>query len=256
MRKGIVDFLNRYPFIKELARIVRHPVQYLFLRGVYNRIRQIEYRSFNRRFFAIEQTAEYLVGAQIPGDYCEFGVFQGGTFTHAVRQMAPLFSDMHFVAFDSFEGLPDPKGIDADAGYTSHFYSQQFACSEAQFLKNVRRARLDMTRIRTVKGWFNETLSAMVAETHGVKQISVAWIDCDLYESTVPVLDYLTNRISAGSVIVFDDWRCYRNHPDYGEQLAVREWLEKNPEIELRELFSFGWNGIAFTVTSCGATQP
>ena len=131
IRIRVVDFLNKRPLIKGFARIVRHPVQYLLLRGVYNRIRQLEYRSFNRRFYAIEQTAEYLVGAQISGDYCEFGVYQGGTFTHAAQQMAPLFPDMRFVAFDSFEGLPHPKGVDADSGYTSHFYEQQFACSES-----------------------------------------------------------------------------------------------------------------------------
>lgn len=255
MRSIIIDFLNKHPFLKEVARVVSSPVEYLFLRGVYKRIRQLEYRSFNRRYYAIEQTAEYLVGAQVPGDYCEFGVFQGATFIHATKQMSSLFPNMNFVAFDSFEGLPDPKGIDADSGYTSHFYEQQFLCSESQFLDNVRRARVDVKRIQTVKGWFNETLHKTLAESHGIKQVSVAWIDCDLYESTVPVLNYLTDRISAGSVIIFDDWRCYRNHPEYGEQLAVREWLEQNPEIELRELFSFGWNGIAFTVTSCKAGQ-
>ena len=161
---------------------------------------------------------------------------------------------MNFVAIDSFEGLPEPKGIDADSDYTSHFHEQQFLCSKSQFLDNLRSAALDITKVKTIKGWFNETLDISVAETHGITKISVAWIDCDLYESTVPVLNFLSERISVGSVIIFDDWRCYRNHPDYGEQLAVREWLEKNPEIELRELFSFGWNGIAFTVTSCGTT--
>jgi len=255
MREKIITFLNRHPSIKELARVVRHPVQYLFLRGTYNRIRQLEYRSFNRRYYAIEQTAEYLVGAQVSGDYCEFGVFQGTTFAHAVKNMAPLYSDMRFVAFDSFEGLPDPKGIDADSGYSSHFYEQQFACSEHEFLGNMKKAGLNLARIKTVKGWFDKTLGLPTAEAHGVEKISVAWVDCDLYESTIPVLDYLTDRISVGSVVIFDDWRCYRNHPEYGEQLAVREWLEKEPEIELRELFSFGWNGIAFTVTACKDPQ-
>jgi len=79
----------------------------------------------------------------------------------------------------------------------------------------------------------------------------VAWIDCDLYDSTVPVLEYLAPRLTVGSVVVFDDWRCYRNHPDFGEQRACREWLQRNPRLSLRELLSFGWNGIAFTVASC-----
>ena len=255
MRSIIINFLNKHPILKEVARVFSSPIEYFLLRGVYKRIRQLEYRAFNRRYYAIEQTAEYLVGAQVDGEYCEFGVWQGATFIHAVQQMAHLFPGMNFIAFDSFEGLPFPKGIDADSGYTSHFYEQQFSCSESEFLANLSRARIDLNRIRTVKGWFNKTLDKTSAESDGVKRVSVAWIDCDLYESTVPVLDFLTHRITVGSVIIFDDWRCYRNHPDYGEQLALREWLERNPEIKIRELFSYGWNGIAFTVTSCSARK-
>jgi O-methyltransferase len=86
---------------------------------------------------------------------------------------------------------------------------------------------------------------------YAIERIAVAWIDCDLYESTVPVLKFITPHLCVGSVIVFDDWRCYRNHPDFGEQRACREWLEANPGIKLRELLSFGWNGIAFTIVSC-----
>ncbi len=236
------------PYLKELARIVRHPVQRLLLRGVYNRIRDIEYREFNRRYYGIEQVAEYLVGAQIEGDYCEFGVWQGTTFAHAWRTMGTLFPAMRFVAYDSFEGLPEPAGIDARDGYTSHFYRAQFACSHADFIRNMRRARVDPARLKTVQGWFSDTLRGPAGATHGVDRIAVAWVDCDLYESTVPVLDYLTPRITEGSVVAFDDWRCYRNLPDHGQQRAVGEWLARNPGLQLRELLSFGWNGVVFTV--------
>ena len=32
---------NLHPIVKEMLRIIRHPVQYLLLRGVYSRIRQL-----------------------------------------------------------------------------------------------------------------------------------------------------------------------------------------------------------------------
>jgi len=237
-------------YLKELERTLRHPIRRLLLRDVYDRIREIEYRSFNRRFYAIEQVAEYLIGAQIPGDYCEFGVFEGNTFLHAYRNMGHHFPAMRFVAFDSFEGLPAPRGLDAEEGYSSHFHERQFACSEGDFIRNLRRNRVDLTRVSAVKGWFHETLAPGSAELHGVSTVAVAWVDCDLYESTVPVLEYLTSRLVTGSVLIFDDWRCFRNLPDFGEQRAAREWLDRNPKIALRELLSFGWNGIAFTVSS------
>ncbi|MCF8077797.1 MAG: TylF/MycF family methyltransferase [Desulfobacterales bacterium] len=239
------------PFVKEFARILQHPIQRLFLRGVYNRIRQLEYRAFNRRFYAVDQVAEYLIGAQVIGDYCEFGVYQGATFIYAYQTISPHFNEMRFAAFDSFEGLPHPSGVDSYNGYTSHFYKGQFSFSHSQFVRNLKRKGVNLQRVITVQGWFNESLAIERSQIHGIDNIAVAWIDCDLYESTVPVLDYLTPRLNPGAVVIFDDWRCYRNHPDYGEQRACREWLERNPQISLKELLSFGWNGIAFTVTSC-----
>lgn len=254
INKDTLKFLlkkNLPPVAIEILRILCHPVQYLLLRGVYNRIRQLEYRSFNRRYYAVEQIAEYLVGAQVSGDYCEFGVWQGTTFAHAFKMIEPLFPGRRFVALDSFEGLPEPTGIDSLDGYTSHFYKGQFESSVDAFKHNLRRNGVDLNKVLTVKGWFSETLSPQNAALTGIDKVAVAWIDCDFYESTVPVLDFLTSRLSIGSALSFDDWHCYRNHPDFGQQLAVREWLEKNPQLSLSPLFSFGWNGMVFTVTSC-----
>jgi hypothetical protein len=224
--------------------------RYLFP-DLYQRVDRLEYRSFNRRFYAIEQCAEYLVGAQVDGDYCEFGVYIGTTFGHAYKWLSPLFNSMRFFAFDSFEGLPKPRGIDLSDGYSSHFYEHQFSCAEEDFRSNILKNGVDLNRVGIIKGWFNKTLDPMNLEAQKIGKIAVAWIDCDLYESTVPVLNFLTSRVSIGSVLIFDDWRCYRNHPDFGEQLACREWLNSNPNIKLAPLFSFGWNGIAFSVTDC-----
>jgi O-methyltransferase len=215
------------------------------LQALKDRVSTLEYRSFNRRFYAIEQMTDYLVGAQVPGDYCEFGVWKGDTFKHAFAYLGGAFPEMRFYAFDSFEGLPEPKGLDSVDGYASNFHESEFSCSLESFMGNMREASVDLSRVVTVKGWFDQTLKT---GSHGIKKIAAAWIDCDLYESTVPVLEFLTPYLSSGSVIIFDDWRCYKNHPEFGEQRACREWLGRNPSIKLSELFSFGWNGIAFTV--------
>lgn len=221
-----------------------------FFPDIYARLEQVEYRSFNRRFYAVEQICEYLLGAQIPGDYAEFGVFQGTTFMHAYKNMSNYFKDMKFIAFDSFEGLPAPKGIDAVNGYSSSFYPGQFMFSEKEFLDRLKRNKVDLKRVKTVKGWFDKTLSRDMAKSYGIDKLAAVWIDCDLYESTVPVLDFITPYLSVGSVIFFDDWRCFRNHPEYGQQKACKEWLAANPKIKLSELLSFGWNGIVFTVVT------
>lgn len=235
---------------KKLPQRLLSRAKRLIFSDIYSRVDALEYRSFNRRFFAVEQCAEYLIGAKIDGDYLEFGVYQGATFSHAYQWMSPHFNKMRFLAFDSYEGLPKPQGIDIVAGYSSHFYERQFACSEEEFTHNIVSKGVDLNKVKIIKGWFDKTLSIERSKEYGLKRISIAWVDCDYYESTVPVLSFITPFLVPGSVIVFDDWRCYRNHPDYGQQRACREWLDTNKKIKLSELFSFGWNGIAFTVTS------
>lgn len=215
------------------------------------RLHTIEEGRQNRRYAAAYDIADYLVGAQIPGDYCEFGVYLGTTFSYACKLMTSLFPKMRFFAFDSFEGLPKPQGIDALNGYTSNFHEHEFSCSEEEFVANLSRDGIDLRRIRTVKGWFDQTLTVEKAQDYGIKKIAIAWIDCDLYESTVPILKFILPYLTVGSVIIFDDWRTFRNLPDFGEQRACREWLEANPNLTLNQLISFGFHGIAFTVGSC-----
>jgi O-methyltransferase len=206
----------------------------------------------NWRWQVIREATMYLATAQIPGDYLEFGVYTGSTFAYACNIMGLHFKHMRFIAFDSFEGLPEPKGKDVlEDGYTSHFYQGQYQCSEDQFIENLRAENVDMSRVQIVKGWYDETLRSESVVELGIDKVAAAFIDCDFYESTVPALEFLTHRMSVGTILMFDDWRCYRNLPDYGVQLAVREWLEKNPHIKLSEIMSFGWHGLAFTVASC-----
>lgn len=221
---------------------------------VADRITGLEQRllSYYRfRHDAIDMLADYLVGTQIPGDYVEFGVFRGTVFAYAFKIMASLFREMRFIAFNSFEGLPAPQGVDAASGYTSGFHQGQFSCTEPEFIANLTAAGVDLNRVVICRGWFDQTLRHDNPETAGLGKVAAAWVDCDLYELTVPVLEFLTGRLSVGSVLLFDDWRCFRNLPDFGEQRACREWLERHPRICLNPFIDFGFHGKSFTVAAC-----
>ena len=234
------------------AFIPKSILQYLKdLRSMSVRIAELERRTQNRRHLAIDELADYLVSAQIPGDYFEFGVYKGWTFSYAYKVLSTLFKDMEFYAFDSFEGLPKPRGIDTVNGYSSNFHEHEFSCTKEEFIANLKCNNVDIEKLHIIKGWFEDTLNPEKAKIYNISKIAAVWIDVDLYESTIPVLNFITPYLSVGSIIIFDDWRCFRNLPDFGEQRACREWLNKNPQITLHELFSFGWFGIAFTVGSC-----
>jgi O-methyltransferase len=225
-------------------------------RQMESRVAFLEQRLLNyytNRWDALDKVADYLVGAELDGDYLEFGVFEGKTFAYAYKVMAPLFPKMRYIAFDSFEGLPEPTGVDAENDFSSSFVKGQFRCGKDQFMANLEAANeaIDLSRVHTVQGWFHESLRDDNPAISEIKLVSAAWIDCDLYESTVPVLDFLTDRLSVGSVLLFDDWRCFRNLADYGEQKACREWLSSNPQIKLNPFLDFGFHGMSFTVAAC-----
>ena len=218
-----------------------------------NRIASLEHRLFNyyrERWNALDYFADYLVNAELPGDYAEFGVFKGTTFGYAARIFYHLFPQMRFLAFDSFEGLPEPADIDkSETGFSSGFYKGQFSCGEASFRENVaREVELPPDRLLTIPGWFDVSLTPQTAELIDLKKLDCVWIDCDFYASTVPVLNFITPFLSVGTLVIFDDWRCYHNLATHGEQRACAEWLNANPGLELNDFISFGFHGMSFTV--------
>ncbi|MCK4783399.1 MAG: hypothetical protein KAV87_06585 [Desulfobacteraceae bacterium] len=205
----------------------------------------------SRRRDAIYQIFGYLENAHSStyGDYAEFGVAGGKTFSLVVQLFQERFPKMRFLGFDSFQGLPEQGLKDRIDGYHA-FKEGDFKYSEKDFLKNVyKRAKpKDKRRIITIPGWFDSLDKKNdIVKSLSITNLSFVLIDCDLYESTVPCLDFISDLITDGSVVAFDDWRCFRNLPQYGEKRSAREWMEKTG-INLHFLVNIGWNGCAFTV--------
>lgn len=183
----------------------------------------------------------------LEGDYLEFGVFRGHTFAGAFHTAKRYGLDrMCFYAFDSFRGLPPSSGVDA-SGFR-HFEQGSFACGQPEFLANLRREHLDLARVTAVPGWFHESLTDELKQRLPLERAAVIWVDCDLYESTVPVLDFITGYLQNGTVLIFDDWYCYRADPNRGEQRAWREWRQAHPEYTSVEWRKIGWHGLALIV--------
>jgi O-methyltransferase len=191
------------------------------------------------REIALEQAMNFVKQCKVPGDYLEFGVWQGRTFSAACYLARERGLDMQFWAFDSFEGLPSNEG---------EFQTGTYKCGQEAFLKNVRKCIGDVSRVHVVPGWFSDTLGNGNPQLSHLGPVAVAWVDCDLYESTKPVLEFLTHRLQDGSLIFFDDWYCVKGRSDCGEQRACREWLERNPAIKLMEYAKIAWHGQAFIV--------
>lgn len=193
----------------------------------------------------LETAFELVYNNGVRGDYLEFGVYEGRSFLEAWDAANRyLMRDMHFYAFDSFTGLPEIGPDDVSGPFTQG----QFHAPRALFESNLRRHRVDLRRVTVVEGMFQETLNATTRKSIRVDRAAIAWIDCDLYASTVPVLDFLSDVLVDGAVLTFDDWYCFNGRPDRGEQRACSEWLSKNPHIRLVGYQNYHWGGRSFIV--------
>jgi hypothetical protein len=180
-----------------------------------------------------------------PGDYLEFGVYQGRSFIYAYRQAQKHRLDMHFYAFDSFEGLPEVKGQDGEYAVLRR---GDYACDEPSFQRALIDNGVDLERVTVVPGFYDNTLNAETKKKLPLNRAAVVWIDCDIYESTKLVLDFVTPYLTTGSIIAFDDWFLFGADPKAGEMRAAREWLGENRYISLVDYRQFGLFGHSFIV--------
>ena len=81
-----------------------------------------------------------------------------------------------------------------------------------------------------------------------IKQPAADGDGCDLYISTIPVLQFIVPFLQQGTIICFDDWFSYGGDQMKGEIRATREWLEKTPQVKLMHYRDFGISGRSFIV--------
>lgn len=216
---------------------------YSKLRSICNNIKRIAMDEHEEMYHL---AFDYVNELKIKGDYLEFGCFSGKTMTCAYKAAKNVkMSETRFFAFDSFQGLPELNEIDK---VIPQFESGQYATSEKDFYSDLRHGGVDIKRVKTIPGWFHETLKNELHDKLNIRRAAVIMIDCDLYESTVPVLNFITKYLDTGSVILFDDWYCFGASPNFGQQKACKEWLEKNHQIGLTKYLPFEGFGQSFIV--------
>ena len=138
------------------------------------------------------------------------------------------------LAFDSFEGLPEIEEIDEQEIWEKG----KLDTGEAEFTKIVTSAGLPRSKLTTIKGFYDKSLTPGLAEKLKPKKAAVIYVDCDLYVSTVPVLSFIVQFLQKGTVIVFDDWNCFHGDPDKGERKAWKEFIEGNPQLSFEPFVS------------------
>jgi hypothetical protein len=147
-----------------------------------------------------------LAETKVAGHYLEFGVYTGGTTRFIARWLRRNGQpDAIIHGFDSFEGLPEEW-----AG---------FSLGRSTFSKRGKLPRVP-SNVRLHKGWFKQTIPRWCSQYVG--SVAFVHVDCDLYSSTVDILEGLRERFQPGTVILFDE---YFNYPNW-EQHEFKAWRE------------------------------
>jgi O-methyltransferase len=178
-------------------------------------------------------------------DYAEFGIYRGFTFWYSQATARDLgVRDMRFFGFDSFAGLPDPQGADAE-----DFRKGAFECPKTDVELSLNQHGVDWDRTVLVDGWYDRTLTPETRRKYAMRECSLCVIDCDLYESTRLALDFVGPHIRRKTVVLFDDWNSFGASPEKGERRAFAEFLGRNPHLSAEPFTEFGGHGAGFLVS-------
>src|SRR5262249_4402708 len=146
---------------------------------------------------------------------------------------------MTFHAFDSFEGLPEPTSDTS----VEIWKRGALTTSEDEFLDMVRQHGIYVDRVKTIKGFYSDSLARPLRQSYlnSGGKIALVNVDCDLYESAVPVFEFIDPLLQEGAVIYLDDlFAGYKGNPGKGIARAFIEWQGRTRWKLIRHL-DVGW---------------
>jgi hypothetical protein len=187
-----------------------------------------------KRLDNLQNCIQHVLVNRIPGDFIETGVWRGGA-TIFMRAMLKAWGDTSRIVWvaDSFEGLPEPDGLNypKDRGDTHHTYSE-LAVSLQTVQENFRKYALLDDQVRFLKGWFKDTLP-----TAPIEKLAILRLDGDMYESTMDGLKNLYAKLSRGGFLIVDDYGAVPACKD-----AVHDFRRDNKISE--EIIEIDWGGV------------
>lgn len=185
------------------------------------------------------------------GDYLEFGVFTGSSFNFAMKinkKMEKIFKKKihtHFIGFDSFQGFGKINSIDENPSFKSNL----FKVNKKKVINNIKNNSKGQ-KFKLIEGFYQKTIKHKNTNNYGIDKSRIIMIDCDLKESTTLALNFVKPSLQEGTIIIFDDFNFYKGNKNKGEYGAFENFKNKNPGIEFRKIFDYGYSGRAFIIAN------
>ena len=157
---------------------------------------------------------EAVLQNKVDGAVVELGCYIGTTSQYIRRLLDQYQDEREFHTYDSFAGLPEKVTQVQSAGGVN-FVPGSLGVSKKEFVEQFKKAGLKPPIIH--KSWFSELTDKDMPDT-----IAFAFLDGDLYRSIIDSLRLVWPRLSAGGVILIDD---YKHDALPGVEQAVREFF-------------------------------
>ena len=209
---------------------------------------EIVYNQINRQAQKLTfyvQAYDFISENKIAGDYHEYGCHRGRTFRMSLTEARRHSLDsMRFFAFDSFVGLPVVESQPSISAWTRG----ALFTSEEEFWRLIRDHGIYADRCVTIKGYYKETLTEELRLRLAAsgRSIALACIDCDLYESAIPVFDFIDPLLQEGSLLYIDDlFTGYRGSPVKGVARAFAEFQARS-RFKFIPHMQVGWWGRSY----------
>ena len=194
---------------------------------------------------------------QIEGSYVEFGVAMGHSMRAAeiAERSSHLTSlgiqRMHrkLIGFDTFSQFLSDNPIDNHMTWSGTAFNIPLESVEHRFRKDLGK-RIFLNQQDATKLVDSQGEILLTHESFGLDgPIALLLLDMDLYEPTIAALRWCRSRIQSGTIIFADEYFAFGGRTDRGEALAIREFLQENPKISLRQFGFYGAGGAVFIVS-------
>jgi len=196
-------------------------------REIWDRVKNQTLISIERGY-ALYKAVEYLNHQANFSDFVECGVWKGGATILAAYTYMSMGQELpHLWLYDTFEGMtePDDRDIISVSGQAVKERNPQgwWAVSLEDVQGYLEETGYPMERVHFVKGDVSETLKTCKPEKIGLLRLDTDW-----YASTKMEMEQLYPRLSAGGVLLIDDYGHFE-----GARTAVDEYFHKHHETPL-----------------------
>ncbi len=219
----------------------------------WNKLDEITYAQMQRQKYKFEffqKAFDLIYDNTINGDYFEFGIHRARTFRFAMSQAKRRnMKNIKFLAFDSFEGLPNVKNNEKQ---NDKFKKGMLITSEKLFKNYLKNFHFYKENVRIIKGFYKNSLNQKLISSLKKEKIKACLInfDCDLTQSVDQALKFSMNFLQEGTILYFDDYfSSYKGNPNKGIPNIIKKRF-KNSKFNIVEYLNIGYAAKSFIVHS------